>query len=243
MALYSIADFIIDIQNKYEYIDEQCADYAYNGSLPADFEVSVSEDYIIKERLQGDEIYPDGYLESVCVYREIAFKLPIYDSLLLHASVISYKDRGIAFLAPSGTGKTTHTFLWQKLLGDDVRIINGDKPIIRFFDNVPYAYGTPWAGKENWQINDKVKLTDVCIIERSDTCSVFKADTKKYLPSLMMQVLRPTDPLLAIKTLGLVDRLVSSSNLWVIQCDISRQAVELAYNTICEGEKVDEVKI
>ena len=42
------------------------------------------------------------------------------------------------FCGSSGTGKTTHMLLWQKMLGDRFKFINGDKPIIRFIDNVPY---------------------------------------------------------------------------------------------------------
>ena len=43
--------------------------------------------------------------------------------------LISFDGQGIAFAAPSGTGKTTHIKLWQRLYGDRVEIINGDKPL------------------------------------------------------------------------------------------------------------------
>ena len=43
MALYKIADFIIDIQNRFSYIEKQCAEYKYDGDCAADFTVSVTD--------------------------------------------------------------------------------------------------------------------------------------------------------------------------------------------------------
>ena len=39
------------------------------------------------------------------------------------------------FTAQSGTGKSTHIKLWKKHFGKDVDIVNGDKPIVRVFND------------------------------------------------------------------------------------------------------------
>lgn len=65
-----------------------------------------------------------------------------YDGFVIHGACILYKDNAYLFIAPSGTGKTTHIRLWIKHLRDLV-IINGDKPIIRLINTLPYIYGTP----------------------------------------------------------------------------------------------------
>lgn len=113
-----------------------------------------------------------------------------------------------------------------------MRIINGDKPILRFFDDVPFAYGTPWAGKEKLQSNDRVPLTDICFIERSPDNSVFRVEPVERRNALMQQLLLPSDPAAAEKTLELTDRMLSVCNVWVIRCNISEEAAIIAYGTI-----------
>lgn len=233
MALYQLAELIVNVHNCYDYLERQCIGYKYNGNAPADFTVRVTEEDIQRERiLSGEADYDNGYLESVCAYRMIGMELPLHDAMLLHGSVISCGGKGIAFLARSGVGKTTHTMLWKQVYQERVCVINGDKPIIRFFDGVPFAYGTPWAGKENLQINQCVQLMDICFIERSADNSVCRADPMDHLDSLMQQVLLPPDLAPAEKTLELLDKLVSGCKFWVIRCNMSNDAAMIAHDTI-----------
>ena len=46
----------------------------------------------------------------------IMFALATADkgTVLFHAAVVSYKNKGYMFLGPSGTGKSTHASLWQR---------------------------------------------------------------------------------------------------------------------------------
>ncbi len=238
MSLYSIADFIVEIQNKYDYLEKQCIEYKYNGNAPADFVIGVTDEDIRQERIQsGGVLYKDGYLESICAYRKLCLALPLKDAMLLHASVISFEGRGIAFLARSGVGKTTHTMLWKQVYREEVKIINGDKPIIRFIKGVPYAYGTPWAGKENLHINDKTVLTDICFIERNTENSVTKLEPDRCFDSLMLQLLHPSDPMAALKTLELSDSLLSACDFWRIECNTSKEAAIAAQEKIFGDKK------
>lgn len=234
---YKIADFIVEINNKHNYLTEQCADFKFDGDDGADIVVDVSNEDICKERSLNTAQYSDGYLESVCAYRKLCLKLPPENALLLHGSVISYEDRGIIFLARSGVGKTTHTMIWKKIYGDKVKIINGDKPIIRFFDNIPFAYGTPWAGKENYYSNEKVKLTDICFLERgADNCAM-KANSEEFLNFLMNQVLLPSDEKALDKTLELVESLLLKCNLWSIKCNLGDDAALVVHDRIFSEDR------
>lgn len=233
MALYSLADFVVKLENQYDYLTKQCAQYRYDGTAPVDFTIQVTEEELRREQSLFPEIrYSEGYLESICAYRKLCMNLPVRDALLMHGSVIECQGRGIAFLARSGVGKTTHTMLWQQVYGDQMRIINGDKPIIRFFDGVPFAYGTPWAGKENLHTNARVQLTDLCLIQRGRENAVYAVDPAQYLDMLMQQLLLPAEPEAAERTLELLDRLLSVCKVWVIQCNISGEAAITAYNAI-----------
>lgn len=227
-----IADFLIDFKNRYGFTARQCAEYECEKDAPVDFEVVATDADIQQERLHAEREYPVGYVESICLYRNLAVKLPEKDAFLMHGSVISVKNKGIAFLARSGTGKTTHTLLWKQRFGEEMKIINGDKPIIRFLEGVPYAYGTPWAGKEGFQINGKTPLTDICFIERAKENKIVRITPEKALKPLMNQILIPSDPLAAVKMLDLLDKLLKTTRLWVIYCDPTIEAAEVASDGI-----------
>ena len=240
MALYKLADLVIELNNEYDFLARQCAEYRYIGNASAEITVCVTDEDIRREQNYfPDKVHSAGYLESISAYRKLSLELPDYDAVLLHGSVIACEGRGIAFLARSGVGKTTHTMLWKQVYGDKVRIINGDKPIVRFFDGVPYACGTPWAGKENLQCNSRVPLTDICFIERSAENRVFQIRPEACLNSVMQQILIPSDPVMASKTLTLLDRLLTVCRIWVIQCNISQEAAIFAHDTIL-GETTHE---
>lgn len=233
MALYSLADFIVDLENQYDFLTRQCMEYRCDGTAPADFTIRVTEEALRREQSINPDIhYSEGYLESVCAYRQLCMGLPMRDAMLMHGSVIECDGKGIAFLARSGVGKTTHTMLWKQVYGERVRVINGDKPIIRFFDGVPFAYGTPWAGKENLQTNGRVLLTDICLIQRGTENTIFRIDPAQRLDAFMQQILIPTESTAAEKTLELLDCLLSECKVWVIQCNISEEAAITAHNAI-----------
>ncbi len=69
-----------------------------------------------------------------------------YNVLEMHASVIIRGDYGYLFLGKSGTGKSTHSRLWQEAF-DDAWLLNDDNPVIRIEKDGLYVYGTPWSGK------------------------------------------------------------------------------------------------
>lgn len=92
--------------------------------------------------------------------------LSYYDMFVLHSSLINYKENGIAFMGPSGIGKSTRADLWVKYT--NATIINGDRVIIKKEDNDWYGYGSPYAGSSPYHINEKVKLRAIIEIVRGD---------------------------------------------------------------------------
>ena len=179
-----------------------------------------------------------SFYEKSVVYRMIAEQILNFGGLVFHCACFDVEGVGVAFAAHSGTGKTTHMNLWQEYLGDKMTVVNGDKPIVRFFDDepeTPYAYGTPWNGKEHLGTNMRTKLKHICFIERSETNYVEKVDRKAVIDRIFKQVYMPKDPVAIAKTMQLTDRLLSCCNLWIIHCNMDIEAAEVAYNTIFNG--------
>lgn len=229
MFYIKIADMIVGIENKYDYIKDLCKDYIC-PEQKADMLISVTDEDISAETT--DERYPEYYLESLAVYRKISDKLTAGDGLLMHGVILETDGNGVAFLADSGTGKSTHMFLWKKLLGDKCTMVNGDKPLIRFDNGTPYAYGTPWAGKEHIQTNTKVALNKICFLERAKENSTVKLEKKDVLARLYSHMYLPKDGSSRLELFDKLDKLIGFADFYTIRCNTDIQAAEVAYETI-----------
>ena len=85
-----------------------------------------------------------------------------HHSLLLHASLIKYKGKTLAFAGPSGVGKSTQADIWRNYLGAD--IINGDRAVLRKDYKSWYACGCPYAGTSGIYKNDCGPLTAIILL-------------------------------------------------------------------------------
>ena len=132
MFCVQIAEVLVAIENRYAFTERLCADYIVDV-LPdeCDFSVSVTPEEIAAENSDEGTFSP-AYCESLALYRKICTRMLDYDAFLLHAAIVSYAGRGFAFAAKSGTGNSTHAAQWMRALGDDVTVVNGDKPILRW---------------------------------------------------------------------------------------------------------------
>lgn len=227
MFVLEVAELRILIKNKYRYIEEQCSEYITDRT--AEFEISVTEREISEEDENG---YPRGYLESLAIYRKIAERIINYNGFLLHGVVAEVEGTGVAFLALSGVGKTTHAALWEKMLSDNFVIINGDKPLIRFINNSFYAYGTPWQGKEGFGINSKTELKKLCFIERAEKNECVKLQKKEVLKRLLPQLYRPADVAGYLKMIDHLDDFIDKLEFYLVKCNMDISAAKTAYEVI-----------
>lgn len=73
------------------------------------------------------------------------------DRLLFHSAAFSWEGKAWLLTAPSGTGKTTQLCNLKEVLGDGVRVICGDNPVLRFPpEGAVMVHPSPWNGKENY---------------------------------------------------------------------------------------------
>lgn len=229
--IVELADKYIEINSVYPELKDFFKDYLVSNVTP-DFSISLCEEEILSEQeMTSDNNFPLTYLETLATLRKLAEILPSHNRILMHGASISYNEKAYLFTAPSGTGKSTHIRLWKKHLGDNVKIVNGDKPFISL-DKEPRIYGSPWAGKENWHRNCSVPLAGICFVQRGDRNSIRKIEASECLPLLFKQVYLPCDPLAAGLTLELVDALIRNVPLYILTCDISEEAVRCSFEAL-----------
>ena len=135
-------------------------------------------------------------------------------------------------MAKSGTGKSTHTSLWLEHFGERARIINGDKPLLRFIDGKLFVYGTPWCGKEGLNINTSSQLKALCFLERGTDNSIRRLSDSEIVARLFHQLIMPQDMQAADCLLQLLDRTVKEIPVWLLRCNISQEAVITAYEAM-----------
>ncbi len=234
MFSIEIAGLKINIDNKFSFVEAQCSDY-FCSPDGADFTVSATNEEIERERIASDSEFSDGYLESVCIYRAIAKKLPSYNAFVMHSAVIEYENKAYCFAAKSGTGKTTHILLWQRAFGEKVRIINGDKPIMRFINEKLFAFGTPWSGKEDLGENICAQVNGICFLEQAEQNSISELSSHLSLNKLLKQIYFPSDAQEASITLDMIEKIISRVRIWQLGCNVSEDAARLACNKMHLG--------
>jgi hypothetical protein len=146
--------------------------------------------------------------------------------------VIEYEGKGYAFAAKSGTGKSTHISLWKKVFGDTVRIINGDKPIIRYVDGKFFAYGTPWCGKEGFGVNDRVPLKALCFIDRAEENSIIRLAPEYALNRIFGQILMPEDAENLDALFSLLDDTLRNIPCYRLRCNMEPEAAAVSYEAM-----------
>ncbi len=223
-----IADINIGIDNKYPHIENMCRDYITTDD--AEFSVAVTDAEIMHE--DDGTGFDAGYLESLALYRKIAEKIISYNGFLMHGVIVDVDGIGTAFLAKSGTGKTTHMSLWHKLLGDKMTVVNGDKPLVRIIDGVVYAYGTPWAGKENIHRNMKTRLDNICFLKRAQQNECVELAKGSVFINLFTQVYRPESGDSVSKTIDLLNEVINKSSFYEIRCNMDLSAAKVAFEKI-----------
>ena len=241
--VYRIADLNIEITVRGAYALKLLAPYEIKDYENIDFSVTVSDEEL-DEAVKSAPEFPKAYHESLCVLRQISNKLlNDYGGFLFHSSTVAYGGKAYAFTAQSGTGKSTHTALLKKLLGEKLGYVNDDKPFVRYFENGAggekgtfYVYGNPWNGKHNLGENVKFPLESVCFLSRGAKNEIKKvSDPVLYMPFILNQVVYPENGEQAEKLLSLLQIMFDKIKFYDLKCNMESDAPKTSFNAMMKG--------
>lgn len=163
-----------------------------------------------------------------------AFAGSFHNTVLIHASLVRQNGKGYAFIAKSGTGKSTHVSLWLRYLpGCD--LMNDDNPIVRIIDGTPYIFGGPWSGKTPCYRNVKATLGAVTRIDRATENSI-----EKHLPIEAFASILPScssmkwDEDIFDRICNTVTRIVETTPIYTLHCLPNKEAAILCNKTIAQ---------
>ena len=234
-----VARRTVEVKPMYGEARELCRDYLILPEGWADITAEIDPEDIRREEAeaarQGQGIISQARLETSAVLRRIAAAMLRYDTFLMHGAVISTAGQGYMITAPSGTGKSTRARLWVDHIPDSM-IVNGDKPLLRVGEDGVTAFGTPWCGKEGWNVNTSVPLRAIFILERSENGNcVERLSFGEAFPAILRQTYWPDDADERRKTLDLLQAMASSVNIYRFRSEPTPEAVRLAYEAGAEG--------
>lgn len=231
--LYSIADFYVEYEPKYERLRSRSEKYiAHNQLQTPEFSLSVSDDEIAAhmEKYSVDEELAEYVLMGAKYYKEILDR----DAFFLHSSAVAVDGYGFAFTGPCGAGKSTHSALWRKYFGSRAVAVNDDKPVIRIVNDTVFVCGTPFSGKHDINSNTMVPLCGICVIKQAKQNSIVRLKPVEATSIFLEQTLRCNEADKMSSLLALLDTTLQHIPVYKLFCNISFEAVELAFSTLTE---------
>lgn len=108
-----------------------------------------------------------------------------HKTLKIHASVIEKDGKALIFLGKSGTGKSTHSKLWQEYV-PGCSLLNDDEPIIRIMnDGTIKVFGAPWSGSKPCYRNAYAEVSAFVHLYQSDENRLTKQNGVESFTSLL----------------------------------------------------------
>ncbi len=234
-----LAGQVMEIESIYPFAKEYCKEFLTEEE--ARFRIAITSEDIQKEQLlqsetleQEDTCLNEAYLETLALYRKIAKELLQENILLVHGSAVALHGEGYLFTAKSGVGKSTHRSLWQAEFGEDLTVINDDKPLLRIAEDGVFLCGTPWNGKHREGNNVQVPLKAVALLRRSEENQIALADPVFAWQKMWIKVFRPREPQLMEKTLALTHELIQRIPFYDLGVNQEIEAARVAYKKMSE---------
>ena len=212
---YKINDHIIQIQ----YFDDELV-----GSI----------DYFNNE-INVNLYKQNSIIEYLLTQYALSYILSENNAIIMHGSSLLYKDLGIIFTAKSGTGKSTHSRLWQKY--SDAVVINDDKNILKIENDELILYSSPWSGKHKLDNNIHHKLNALIFLYQRKDNYIEKLSKMKAFKLLMTQIDYPKEENIDLWN-KIVDKLLNL-NIYYLGCNMERDAFEVSKNQI-ENDLIKE---
>lgn len=227
--MYKIAGLYVDYEPQYPRLSRQSEIYKCDDeNVKANIKIRFGKGYLEERQTENPHLSVED-CEYIWVGSEFYEVLPEFDAFLLHSSAVVYNNQAFLFSAPSGTGKSTHTQLWLKQF-DGAYILNDDKPAIKCEDGKFYVYGTPFSGKTDLNVNARVPLQGICMLQRGEKNHIEKIPTDEALFNILNQTCRPVDEDRMDKLLNILDKMVKAVPIYKLTCNMNPEAAVVSYN-------------
>ena len=157
-----------------------------------------------------------------------------YNRCIFHGAVFLWRGKAFIFTAHSGTGKSTQLFNWEKLYGDEIKIMNGDKPVLYSESNRVMVYPSPWKGKEGLGDDSlSAPLGGIIILEQGKKNQIERLIPQKSIPQLFRRILFTVETEESVhRAAAMIEAIVMNVPVWKLINTGDSDSAELTYETI-----------
>lgn len=162
---------------------------------------------------------------------------------VFHGTAFIWRGRAWIFTAPSGTGKTTQYILWKSLYGEQIQMLNGDKPILAWAeDGQLWVHPSPWTGKEGMGRGEAAPLGGVIYLAQGRENTIAPLAPAQAAAPLFCQFLFSAATAAAVEqACALEEQLLATVPVWLLVNRGDEASARLTHDTILqwEGERND----
>ena len=228
--IYEIAGLKVEMEPKFGRLTRQSESYRSSGE-PV---LTVKPDPYDEARVVMDRP-SEGEREYICCSAAFCRQIVRHGRFFLHASAVVYEGEAYLFSAPSGTGKSTHTAFWKKLFPES-NILNDDKPVICPGQEQITAWGTPFAGKTDLQVNRGVPLKGICFLKQGSENQIQQVSEDQALALMLENTYRPRSNDRMNQLLDMMEQVLMQMKIYEMSCTKELEAAELSYRVMKKGE-------
>lgn len=192
--------------------------------------------------LAARQLYPAGMREAALEYNVLCG--PASDALLphrrclFHGAAFLWRGKAWIFTAPSGTGKTTQYVLWKMLYGDEIAILNGDKPVLEARADGIWVHPSPWVGKECMGRPESAPLGGVIYLAQGPENAIRPMPAGESAAPIFAQFLfTAAGPEDVSRVCALEEALLRAVPVWLLTNRGDEASARLAHDTISQWEE------
>lgn len=228
---------------EFQLLFPETADHfkSFQGKMPISDSISIG---LSKEQFEEVKpTYPHTMSDSLVEFSELttltADALIHLERCVFHGVAFVWRGKCYIFTAPSGTGKSTQYVLWKSVLGDQMRILNGDKPLLHISVTEPvFVHPSPWTGKEGMGRNETAPLGGIILLEQAQENEMFRLSPRQSAIPLFVQFLHSAVDEDSVRKVALMEeRLLNSVPVWLLRNRGDLDSACMGIKTILQYEE------
>ena len=145
---------------------------------------------------------------------------------VMHSASLLYGGKAWLFSGCSGTGKSTHTALWQQAFGTP--LLNGDLNLLGISDGTPVVYGLPWCGTSGIYTEKSFPLGGIVFLKQAPHNKASALSGETSVLAILQRLISPGwTEALAKSNLGFATQLSGLIPTFSLECTKEPEAANV----------------